>query len=74
MHRSTISQVDAGLDYWVQWLWATIVRDHLAGPDARRLVPERPPSRPGLLEFYQRASLNLQEVLGASKVRPTSAV
>lgn len=51
---------------WVQWWWATIVRDNLAGPDARRLVPERPSSRPGLLEFYQRASRDLQQVLGAT--------
>jgi uncharacterized protein (TIGR03083 family) len=51
---------------WVQWWWATIVRDDLAGPDARRLVPERPSSRPGLLEFYRRASRDLQQVLGAT--------
>lgn len=50
---------------WVQRWWATIVRDNLAGPDARRLMPERPSSRPGLLEFYQRASRDLQQVLGA---------
>jgi len=51
---------------WVQWWWATIVRDGLTGPEARRLVPERPSSRPGLLEFYQRASLELQQILGAA--------
>ena len=51
---------------WVQWWWATIVRDGLTGPEARRLVPERPSRRPGLLEFYQRASLELQQILGAA--------
>jgi uncharacterized protein (TIGR03083 family) len=50
---------------WVQWWWAAIVRDGLTGPDARRLVPERPPGRPGLLEFCQRASRDLRQALGA---------
>jgi uncharacterized protein (TIGR03083 family) len=50
---------------WVQWWWAAIVRDHLEGPAARRLVPERPPGRPGLLEFFQRASHDLQQALAA---------
>jgi len=50
----------------VQWWWATIVRDQLAGPEARQLVPERPPARPGLLEFYQRASQDLQQALGTA--------
>ena len=51
---------------WVQWWWAIIVRDGVTGPDARRLVPERPPGRPGLLEFFQGASRDLQQVLGAT--------
>jgi uncharacterized protein (TIGR03083 family) len=51
---------------WVQWWWATIVRDGLAGPDARRLVPERLSGRSGLLEFFQRASRDLQRALGAA--------
>lgn len=49
---------------WVQWWWATIVRDHLTGPQAERLQPERPPGRDGLLEFYQRASRDLRRILG----------
>jgi uncharacterized protein (TIGR03083 family) len=49
---------------WVQWWWAAIVRDGLTGPDARLLVPERPPGRPGLLEFCQRASRDLRQALG----------
>ena len=35
---------------WVQSWWATIVRDQLTGPDARQLLPERPPARLGPVE------------------------
>jgi uncharacterized protein (TIGR03083 family) len=49
---------------WVQSWWAIIVRDHLTGPEARRLQPERPPDRAGLLEFCQRASRDLRQILG----------
>ncbi|MGO9083109.1 MAG: maleylpyruvate isomerase family mycothiol-dependent enzyme [Streptosporangiaceae bacterium] len=50
---------------WVQSWWAAIVRDNLTGPDARQLQPERPPSRSGLLEFYQQAGQDLRLALGA---------
>lgn len=48
---------------WVQSWWATIVRDNVTGPDARQLLPERPPARPELLRFYEQASRDLREVL-----------
>lgn len=48
---------------WVQSWWATIVRDSVTGPDARQLLPERPPGRPELLTFYEQASRDLREVL-----------
>ena len=51
---------------WVQSWWATIVRDQLTGPDARQLLPERPPARPELLTFYQQASQDLQQVLSTA--------
>jgi uncharacterized protein (TIGR03083 family) len=51
---------------WVQWWWTTIVRDGRSGPEARQLGPERPPGRPGLLEFFRGASRDLQQVLAAA--------
>lgn len=48
---------------WVQFWWATIVRQQVTGLDARQLLPERPPARPELLTFYQQASQELQRVL-----------
>ena len=40
------------------------MRDNLTGPDARLLLPERPPVRAGLLEFYWQASRDLRQILG----------
>jgi hypothetical protein len=48
---------------WVQSWWATIVRDNVTGPEARQLLPERPPNRPELLTFYEQASRDLREIL-----------
>ncbi len=48
---------------WVQSWWATVVRENLTGPDARQLLPERPPARPGLLEFYEQAGRDLRRIL-----------
>jgi uncharacterized protein (TIGR03083 family) len=50
---------------WVQWWWGTIVRGHMTGPQAAELRPARPAGRAALLEFYQRASRDLPEILAA---------
>lgn len=50
----------------VQWLWGTVVREHLDGPQAEELKPQRPPARPGLLAFYARASRALVTALTAA--------
>jgi uncharacterized protein (TIGR03083 family) len=49
----------------VQWFWGTIVRQKLTGAQAEEIKPPRPGDRPGLLEFYQRASRDLGEILAA---------
>lgn len=51
---------------WVQWWWATIVRDNMTGPQAHELKPERPAGRAALLRFFQRASRDLPQILAAT--------
>jgi len=50
----------------VQWSWGVVVRDHLTGPQAGSLMPERPADRAGLQAFYQRASRDLGQILAAA--------
>jgi uncharacterized protein (TIGR03083 family) len=50
----------------VQWWWGVIVRDHLTGPQADSLRPERPAGRAALQSFYQRASRDLGQILAAA--------
>jgi uncharacterized protein (TIGR03083 family) len=50
----------------VQWFWAAVVRDELTRTQAEELKPPRPMDRAGLLEFFDRASHDLVDVLGAA--------
>ena len=49
----------------VQWFWAAVVREDVAGARAEELKPPRPPDRAGLLDFFDRASHDLAEILAA---------
>lgn len=49
-----------------QWFWAAVVREDLTGERAEELKPPRPPDRPGLLAFFQRASHDLEQTLAAT--------
>jgi uncharacterized protein (TIGR03083 family) len=49
-----------------QWLWATVVRDGVTGPEAEEAKPRRPADRAGLREFYLRASQDLRDSLAAA--------
>ncbi len=51
----------------VQWFWGTIVREKLTDPSAaEELKPERPDGRADLLDFYERASRDLGEILSST--------
>ncbi len=50
----------------VQWFWAAVVREDVTGDRAEELKPPRPPDRAGLLAFFERASHDLKEILGAT--------
>jgi uncharacterized protein (TIGR03083 family) len=50
----------------VQWFWAAVVREDVTGEQAEQLKPPRPPDRPGLLAFFDRASHDLEETLAAT--------
>ena len=50
----------------VQWFWAAVVRQDVTGERAEELKPPRPPDRPGLLAFFERASRDLTEILAAT--------
>ncbi len=50
----------------VQWFWAAVVREDVTGAQAEELKPPRPPDRPGLLAFFERASHDFTEVLAAT--------
>src|ERR1022692_1528421 len=50
----------------VQWSWGVVVRDHMTGPQAGSLMPERPADRARLQAFYQRASRDLGQILTAA--------
>ena len=54
----------------VQWFWAAVVREDVDGTRAEELKPPRPPDRAGLLEFFDRTSHGLVEILAA---RPPDA-
>lgn len=47
----------------VQWFWGTVVRDRVERGAAEEMKPPRPANRPGLEEFYQSASRELQTAL-----------
>jgi uncharacterized protein (TIGR03083 family) len=49
----------------VQWFWAAVVREDVNRERAEELKPPRPPDRPGLLAFSERASHDLVEILAA---------
>ena len=49
----------------VQWFWAAVAGENLTGDQAEERKPPRPPGRPGLLAFYDRASRDLAAVLAA---------
>ena len=49
-----------------QWFWAAVVREDVTGERAEELKPPRPPDRPGLLAFFERASHDLAEILAAT--------
>jgi uncharacterized protein (TIGR03083 family) len=50
----------------VQWLWGTVVREHLDGQQAEELKPRRPAGRADLLAFYDRGSRDLGAALAAA--------
>ncbi|MGI8519756.1 MAG: maleylpyruvate isomerase family mycothiol-dependent enzyme [Actinomycetota bacterium] len=50
----------------VQWFWGTIVREKVTGSQAEQLKPSRPTDRAGLLNFFERASHDLEEILAAA--------
>jgi uncharacterized protein (TIGR03083 family) len=50
----------------VQWLWGTVVREHLDGQRAEELKPQRPAGRAELLAFYDTASSDLAAALAAA--------
>lgn len=47
----------------VQWFWATVVRDHLSGPEVEQLPEPCPAGRAELEDFVQRSSHELHRVL-----------
>jgi uncharacterized protein (TIGR03083 family) len=50
----------------VQWLWGTVVREHLDGPQAEERMPPRPAGRAELLAFFDRVSRDLASALAAA--------
>jgi uncharacterized protein (TIGR03083 family) len=51
---------------WVQYWWATVVRDKLGGSAAKELVPERPGGRDRLIAFFRDSSRLLADQLAAN--------
>ena len=51
----------------VQWFWGMVVRENLDHQQAEELKPQRPPARPELLAFYERASRSLIDALAAAE-------
>lgn len=57
----------------VQWFWGTIVREQLTEPSAAEaLKPDRPSDRAGLVDFYQRASSDLGDILASTAPETTA--
>jgi uncharacterized protein (TIGR03083 family) len=55
----------------VQYFWGTVVADQVDGDEAEKRTPARPAGRPGLLDFYRRASDRLTGALtGADPASP----
>ena len=49
-----------------QWLWGTVVREHLDGPQAEERMPARPAGRADLLAFVDQVSRDLAVALAAA--------